>query len=171
MITLKLGAAGLPNMTWMYFFGGTNSFFRIFRKRHQDELLVYESEVVASTNPKWREFRISERRLVSNDKEKELELRVYNFSKTGKHEIIGSVFFKLKNVATGAKFDIIDQSKGRRGALTIDQYLNRVQHQFGDFMDSGLQLSLVTCIDFTASNGVPSDKASLHYIGGGMSQY
>jgi hypothetical protein len=72
MITLKLSAAGLPNITWWYFFGGTSAFFRIFRKRHQDELLVYESEVIASTNPKWREFRMSERRLASNDRDKEL---------------------------------------------------------------------------------------------------
>jgi hypothetical protein len=67
ILTLKFGAKGLPNLTWWYFFGGTNAFFRIFRKRQADELMVYESEVVPSTNPTWREFRISERRLASND--------------------------------------------------------------------------------------------------------
>lgn len=30
---------------------------------------------------------------------------------------------------------------------------------------------MVTCIDFTASNGVPSDKKSLHYTGNGLSPY
>jgi len=74
-------------------------------------------------------------------------------------------------VLTGGKFEIVNQSKKLCGSLIIDQYLNRVQYQFGDFMEGGLQLSLVTCIDFTASNGVPSDKASLHYVGSGKSQY
>lgn len=32
-------------------------------------------------------------------------------------------------------------------------------------------MALVTCIDFTASNGVPSDKKSLHYTGNGPSPY
>lgn len=43
IVTLKLGAQGLPSLTWMWFFGGTNAFFRIFRPRQNDELLVYES--------------------------------------------------------------------------------------------------------------------------------
>lgn len=72
VLTLKFGARDLPNLTWWFFFGGTNAFFRIFRRRKGDELMVYESETVASTNPSWREFKISERRLASNDSNKEL---------------------------------------------------------------------------------------------------
>lgn len=34
--TVKFGASGLPDMKWWWFFGGTNSFYRIFRKRHAD---------------------------------------------------------------------------------------------------------------------------------------
>ena len=41
VLSLKFGASGLPNMTWWYFFGGTDAFFRIFRKRQGDELMVY----------------------------------------------------------------------------------------------------------------------------------
>lgn len=32
-----------------------------------------------------------------------------------------------------------------------------------DYINANLQLSLVTCIDFTASNGQPTQKNSLHY--------
>mgnify|MGYP000224042547 CR=1 FL=1 len=38
-------------------------------------------------------------------------------------------------------------------------------------MDKGLQLALVNCIDFTASNGIAAAKNSLHYTGGGKSYY
>lgn len=34
--TLKFSGKGLPNLTWWYFFGGTNAFYRIFRKRQKD---------------------------------------------------------------------------------------------------------------------------------------
>lgn len=40
---LKFSANDLPNLKWLWLFGGTNAFFRIFRKRNKDELLVYES--------------------------------------------------------------------------------------------------------------------------------
>lgn len=49
--------------------------------------------------------------------------------------------------------------------------MSRVQYQFGDYLQKGLQLALVTCIDFTASNGVSTDKKSLHYTGFGTSAY
>jgi len=94
--TLKLSAIGLPNITWWYFFGGTSAFFRIFRKREKDELLVYESERVASTNPSWLQFKMSEKRLASNDPNKELELRVYHYNNNGNHEVLGSVTFRMR---------------------------------------------------------------------------
>ena len=65
--SLAFSASGLPNMKWWWFFGGTNAFYRIFRKRHQDELLIYESEPLATTDPRWPFFKMSERRLTSND--------------------------------------------------------------------------------------------------------
>lgn len=39
-----------------------------------------------------------------------------------------------------------------------------VQYSFTDYIQNNLQLSLVTCIDFTASNGSPTQKSSLHYV-------
>jgi len=48
----------------------------------------------------------------------------------------------------------------------MNKFESRTQYQFGDFIQNGLQLALVTCIDFTASNGVITDKKSLHYIAG-----
>lgn len=66
--------------------------------------MVYESEVISSTNPSWREFRISERRLASNDDNKELELRIYNYSKNGKHEVIGVANFRPNSFKKGAKY-------------------------------------------------------------------
>lgn len=35
-----------------------------------------------------------------------------------------------------------------------------------DYINANLQLALVTCIDFTASNGKPTSKDSLHYSKG-----
>ncbi len=46
------------------------------------------------------------------------------------------------------------------------------KYQFGDYISAGLELALITCIDFTASNGIQNDPSSLHYIAQNkMSQY
>ena len=49
------------------------------------------------------------------------------------------------------------------GTLVFDNVKKSVQHSFIDFIRANLQLSLVTCIDFTASNGVATKQDSLHY--------
>lgn len=114
---------------------------------------------------------MSERRLASNDHNKLLELRIYNYSKSGKHEVIGSVFFKLAELKEGVKFQVLNNAKQCVGYLRVDRFSSRTQYQFGDFLEQGLQLALVNCIDFTASNGIPSDRKSLHYTGAGKSLY
>ena len=65
-----------------------------------------------------------------------------------------------------ATFDILSKSKNKVGTLVVDKFTSSTQYQFTDFIENGLQLSLVTCIDFTASNGVINDKKSLHYVAG-----
>ncbi len=65
----------------------------------------------------------------------------------------------------------MSRDKKNVGTLVMDKYISRTQYQFGDFIENGLQLALVNCIDFTASNGIPTDKKSLHYAGTGKSLY
>ena len=48
-----------------------------------------------------------------------------------------------------------------------------IKHTFVDYIYAGLQMNLITCIDFTASNGTPNKPTSLHYFQPGVkrSQY
>ena len=65
----------------------------------------------------------------------------------------------------------MNKDKQTVGTLRMNNFHSRTQYQFGDFLEHGLQLALVNCIDFTASNGIPTDRKSLHYIGNGKSYY
>ena len=62
---------------------------------------------------------MSERRLCSNDPNKELEFRIYNYASNGKHEIIGSVVFRLSAFKMGGKYDIFNKSKNAAGTLVL----------------------------------------------------
>lgn len=58
------------------------------------------------------------------------------------------------------------------GKLILESFDFVPTPNFVDYLKSGLQLNLVTAIDFTASNGSPQQPSSLHYYGGsGPTQY
>ena len=57
--------------------------------------------------------------------------------------------------------------EGKAGAKLIFTNWKVVETpSFLEYMRSGLQISLVAAIDYTASNGDPRNKNSLHHIGG-----
>ena len=57
---------------------------------------------------------------------------------------------------------------GQDGARLILVSFQMIQKPtFVDYLRSGWQVSLVTAIDFTSSNGNPATPGSLHYLGPG----
>ncbi|CAJ2631556.1 unnamed protein product [Trifolium pratense] len=55
-------------------------------------------------------------------------------------------------------------SKVLKGQLFVDQYNEKEQFSFIDYISSGFELNFMVAIDFTASNGDPQKSDSLHYI-------
>ena len=105
------------------------------------------------------------------DLAKEVEVRVFNFSKNGAHELIGTAILEYDGIENDRVYKIRSKNQNK-GNIHIEHFYDRTQYEFGDFIQAGLQLSLVTCIDFTASNGIYTHKDSLHYSSPGKkSQY
>ena len=48
--------------------------------------------------------------------------------------MIGSVVFKLSQLHSGRKFNIMNKDKKNAGTLIVDKYQSKVQYQFGDFL-------------------------------------
>lgn len=80
-VEMSIQGLHLPDFTVFYFFGGTFPFIRIIKKRKTENFLVYESEVIQrSRNPKFKPFKLSERKLCDNDENMPIILQVLNFS-------------------------------------------------------------------------------------------
>jgi len=47
--------------------------------------------------------------------------------------------------------------------VVFENIKKSLQYSFTDYINANLQLALVECIDFTASNGKANSKDSLHY--------
>jgi hypothetical protein len=51
-----------------------------------------------------------------------------------------------------------------KGRFALDNFKQSVKYDFTDYLSSGMQMAMVVCIDFTASNGIQSQPSSLHYV-------
>jgi hypothetical protein len=64
------------------------------------------------------------------------------------------------------------KNKNEKGVITFQNFKQTVKYDFMDYLSSGMQMAMVVCIDFTASNGTQTQPASLHYaLGNKKSQY
>lgn len=63
---------------------------------------------------------------------------------------------------------MLNSNKQENGTVVFDDIKKSIQYSFTDYIKANLQLALVTCIDFTASNGKPTSKDSLHYFNGSV---
>lgn len=99
-----------------------------------------------------------------NKDDQRFEVRFYNYSSTGNHKLIGKTVTTVNDIVDPKPLAILDRSNNVRGTMRLANIKRYVKSSFTDYLVAGLQLMLITCIDFTASNGSPKSPSSLHYI-------
>eukprot|EP00004_Rigifila_ramosa_P020703 TRINITY_DN540_c0_g1_i1.p1 TRINITY_DN540_c0_g1~~TRINITY_DN540_c0_g1_i1.p1 ORF type:complete len:566 (-),score=171.68 TRINITY_DN540_c0_g1_i1:15-1691(-) len=157
------------------FFGSSDPFFVMNRTRSDGSIqAVYTSEHIDNNvNPVWQELSISSLILCNNDHKKQIVIEIYDWNKSGKHEIIGAVKTTLGELlgaaSTARQFAVINPEKAKKkgytssGQFFVNTGTAAVQSSFLDYVANGFELSLVFAIDFTASNGHPANPQSLHF--------
>jgi len=71
-------------------FGKSDPYFKIFRIREQESILVHESEVIMKTlDPEWKILDIDLQKLSNNDPHRPLRFEVYDWDKHSEHDLIG----------------------------------------------------------------------------------
>lgn len=76
----------------------------------------------------------------------------------------GKAVFTVRDLIQGrTNLRIVDNSGDSKGTVVLRNIKRYTKHEFSDFLMSGMQMALVICIDFTGSNGTPTNPSSLHY--------
>jgi vacuolar-type H+-ATPase subunit F/Vma7 len=119
--------------------------------------------------------------LCNGDNFRTLRFEVFDWNRTGVHEIIGSVDLTLDTLIRTAptNFPLINQQKKMKkgskyensGILQFDAVVYEKISSMLDYIRGGHQISLTVAIDFTASNGDPRTPNSLHYRSNQMNHY
>ncbi|XP_058752933.1 protein BONZAI 3-like [Vicia villosa] len=136
---------------------------------------ICKTEVIDNNlNPKWKPLCLSIQQFGSKDNP--LVIECFDFNSSGNHVLIGKMqksvadLEKLYQEKKGANFVMPSKHHGQekvlKGQLFVDQYCEKEQFSFIDYISSGFELNFMVAVDFTASNGNPQQPDSLHYISG-----
>ncbi|KAL5473572.1 hypothetical protein EMCRGX_G028068 [Ephydatia muelleri] len=156
------------------FFGKSDPYIEIAKAQEGGAFtVVYRSKPIMKTlSPRWPAFQMEIQKLCSGDWERTLQFSVWDWNKSGNNELIGICTAPLKDICPerGGQIFNLDLTnptqKGKKkstGVLVFTSVRATPVHSFVDYIKGGCQISLITAVDFTASNGHPSQPSSLHY--------
>jgi len=175
LITLQFACQNLPKMDGL--FGKADPYFLLQRIREDGKAVtVYgnrEHHVKKTLNPQWPPFEIESQTLCNNDPYRPITILLYDWDNDGSDDFIGKIETTLDELANKPqRMEITkDKDKGKkkpkkRGHLNVVRYASKPRNSFLDYMQGSVDMALMVAIDFTGSNGHPSDYQSLHHIYG-----
>mmetsp|Transcript_21058 Transcript_21058/g.35667 ORF Transcript_21058/g.35667 Transcript_21058/m.35667 type:complete len:496 (+) Transcript_21058:87-1574(+) len=166
------------------FFGTSDPFLVISRLNEDNSYTtVYKSaKIDNSLNPIWSYAKIPVSTLCGGDLYRPLKIECFDWDSNGKHDTMGELSTSLNAMlaSAGAKMELIEPAKKAKkksyvnsGHLIADRVSIEHRPTFTDFITGGCEISLITAIDFTGSNGDPDMPESLHHVSatGAMNTY
>ncbi|XP_054837715.1 copine-5 [Eublepharis macularius] len=159
------------------FFGKSDPFMVFYRSNEDGTFTIcHKTEVVKNTlNPVWQSFSIPVRALCNGDYDRTIKVEVYDWDRDGSHDFIGEFTTSYRELARGQSqfnvYEVVNPKKKMKkkkyinsGTVTLLSFATESEHTFLDYIKGGTQINFTVAIDFTASNGNPSQSTSLHYM-------
>jgi len=174
LITMKFEGQKLDNKD---FFGKSDPFIEISKSNeNNDYSVVFRSEVIQNNlNPLWKPFTMESRTLCNGDYDRTLKFDVFDMDNDGSHDLIGSFQTNVRKLLKGPGgenvYECVNEKKKKKkgskykhsGLLLLQQIQVEPNPSFLEYIAGGLQVNFTVAIDFTGSNGRPTDPNSLHY--------
>ncbi|CAB1444403.1 unnamed protein product [Pleuronectes platessa] len=160
------------------FFGKSDPFLVFYRSNEDGSYTIcHKTEVVKNNlDPVWQAFKIPVRALCNGDYDRSIKVEVYDWDRDGGHDFIGEFSTSYREMSRSqSQFHIYEvlnpKKKGKKkkkyqnsGTVTLLSCLVDTELSFLDYIRGGTQINFTVAIDFTASNGNPSQPTSLHYM-------
>ncbi|KAK8893511.1 hypothetical protein M9Y10_021933 [Tritrichomonas musculus] len=139
------------------------------------QLPVYRTEVIhGAYSCTFKPFSLPLQTLCNADLAMPITMTVMDYSSKKEDKVVGSYSANVTTLVNekGKTYEIHDKKSKKTGEIKLLNPIVIRKPTFYDYLRSGLQLNLITAIDFTASNRDPKDPRSLHYLSKGqMNQY
>ncbi|CAB4000097.1 copine-3-like isoform X2, partial [Paramuricea clavata] len=140
------------------------------------KVVVHKTEVCKNTlNPSFKMIEMPITELCNADYDRKIKIDCFDWDRDTEHDLIGSFETTLKELAPAKdreiSFPLINEEKKAKkkkyvnsGLLYLSSFTVRRDHTFLDYIMGGCQVNFTVGVDFTASNGNPSNPTSLHFI-------
>ncbi|XP_018112630.2 copine-9 isoform X2 [Xenopus laevis] len=174
IVTMQLCANKLDKKD---FFGKSDPFLVFYRSNEDGTFTIcHKTEVIKNTlNPVWQPFTIPVRALCNGDYDRTVKVDVYDWDRGGSHDFIGEFTTSYRELSRGQSqfsvYEVLNPKKKCKkkkyinsGTVTLLSFKAESEYTFVDYIKGGTQLNFTVAIDFTASNGNPSQPTSLHYM-------
>lgn len=183
IVTLQFKANKLDKKD---FFGKSDPYLEFQRSNEDGSFtVVHRTEVVKNTlNPTWQPFTLSVQALCNGDHARTIKVVCNDWNRDGSVDLIGDFTTNISELSRGPgssnQYSVINHKIKAKKKKYIDSgqvYLMsckiELQHTFLDYIQTGTQMNFIVAVDFTASNGNPSNPSSLHYLNpyGALNQY
>jgi hypothetical protein len=161
------------------FFGRSDPFLVISKCMEDGTYVrVWENKpIMNNLNPSWPQTRVEIAKICNGDDNRPIKIDIFDYDSDGSHDKMGHVITNLRDLLNnGAKgMDVTEIKRGKEkkaGTLFCVGEIKRLP-SFTEFINGGMQIDVAVAIDFTASNGNPCSKKSLHYMdpGGHLNEY
>ena len=112
------------------------------------------------------------RRLCHGDDQRPILFKIFDWNNDAKPDYAGEFETDVKSLLNARQISLKQRnqktgkySKKAKGEVKIVQAKLVKKYSFLQFLRGGMEVQLICAIDFTGSNGHPSEKNSLHYMG------
>lgn len=134
----------------------------------------FRSEVVPKTSAcSFKTFTVPLQALCNGDMETPLVISIYDYKEGKVDELIGSAQTSLSSLMESQStwIQLLDKKNKKAGQIRFNSIQITQKPTFLDYLRGGLQLNMITAIDFTASNRDVRDPRSLHFLSQQPNQY
>uniref|UniRef100_A0A9J7YH58 Copine VIII n=1 Tax=Cyprinus carpio carpio TaxID=630221 RepID=A0A9J7YH58_CYPCA len=147
------------------FFGKSDPFLVFYRSNKDGTFTIcHKTEVVKNTlDPVWQAFKIPVRALCNGDYDRAIKIEVYDWDRDGGHDYIGEFSTSYRELSKGhSQFTVWEVSHSHFPHVYFTHFCLKYHKHL--LKISYTQINFTVAIDFTASNGNPSQPTSLHYM-------
>uniref|UniRef100_A0A6U1QQM2 C2 domain-containing protein n=1 Tax=Cyclophora tenuis TaxID=216820 RepID=A0A6U1QQM2_CYCTE len=137
---------------------------------------VHKSSIIRNNlNPQWPPDTISLQTLCNGDVNRKLQIQLVDWDRDGSHDDMGCIETTVAELvdkgrgsssSSSSSFQVTRTTRRgkskKAGTLTVRHARIVNQTTMLDYITGGCQLSLMVAVDFTLSNGRPSNSMSLH---------
>jgi hypothetical protein len=150
-IIIKLKGKAIADL---HFFHKTSPFIRLLKISEDGlKLKVHETEPYHSNlNPVFQPFELKLQKLCNGDHLRPIRLELWDYSSDGSHKIVGEFDFTIHQLLNENKREYLlkePSNKKPMGSVIFEQTTLISKPEFMDYLRGGVQLSLITAIDFT----------------------